>query len=97
MAFQNQFNEKQNLKNKKLNTAILTIETTNKIYEAKITNFIDMEDVFIKCTHYCRQFKQKSNKMTDSNEIIAAHILMGEISYLLSPKLISEINKENYV
>lgn len=97
MAFQNQFNEKQNLKNKKLNTAILTIETTNKIYEAKITNFTDMEDVFIKCTHYCLQFKQKSNKITDSNKILSAHILTGEISYLLSPKLISEINKENYV
>lgn len=97
MAFQNQFNEKQNLKNKKLNTAILTIETTNKIYEAKITNFIDMEGVFIKCTYYCRQFKQKINNITDSNKILSAHILMGEISYLLSPKLISEINKENYV
>lgn len=96
MAFQNQFDEKQNLKNKILNTAILTIEATNKIYEAEITNFTDMEDVFIKCTHYCRQFKQKSNNRTDSDYIIAAHILMGEKAYLLSPRLISELNKENY-
>lgn len=97
MAFQNQFNEKQNLKNKRLNKAILTIDTPNKVYEAEIINFMDMEDVFIKCTHYCRQFKQKSNNMTDSNKIIAAHISVGETSYLLSPKLISELNKENYV
>ena len=96
MAFQNQFNEKQNLKNKVLNTAKLTIETINKVYEAEITNFIDMEDVFIKCTYYCRQFKQKSNNMTDSNEIIAAHILMGEKSYLINPRLIRELNKEKY-